>query len=479
MPKLQLPLDTGYYESDSLPLASQNCINMYPNNPAAQGTLASGSLFRTPGIEELPSIGFGPGRGFHKFQKDETLFSVSGTQLYRQDSGFAAVLVGTISGTGRVSMADNGLVICIIVPDGNGYFYDISGGTLSQITDSGFLSFGQTTSVVLKNNRFVYSTDDEMYVGSDILVNNGKSFDPLAFDDAEISSDPNLRVMTIKNELYIFGSETTEVYQAYSDPTFQFLRIHGATIDKGLKSRFGVIEFDNSFLFLGNGKGEKPAIWLGGSGMATKVSTAAIDVAIQRYTDTELSSVFAWSYTQDGATFCGFTFPDETFIYDATASSLQQKPVWHQRESDGSRWRPNDVVTIFGNIVVSDYFDGRMGRLRRDVATEYGNTISRETTGIITMNDSISFKISSVELNATSGTSPVTGDERVIELQYSLNGGRSFSSAGTRSLGRAPDYLTRQIWRRIGRVPYSIMFRFKSDDLGLADYNRLDIQLTA
>ena len=474
MKPTQLPLDIGYYESDSSPLASQNCINLYPNNPSTKGALATGTLFRTPGIEALPSLGVAPGRGFHKFHKEQLLFSVNGTNLYSQPSGFTATNRGTIAGTSRVSMADNGVTLCIIVPDGNGYFYNIAAATLETISDAAFLSFGQTTSVTLKDGRFIYTTDDEFFMGSLSTDNNGKDFDALDFEDAEVKSDPIVRGITIKNELYIMGSETIELYQNVAGAAFPFVRIQGATIDKGVTSRFGVIEFDNSFLFLGNGEKESPAIWRGDSGMANKISTTAIDAAIQKYTADELSSVFAWAYTQDGATFAGFTFPEETFVYDATASGLQGRPIWHQRETNGSRWRVNDVVTVFGDIVVSDNEDGRIGRLSRSTTTEYGAAIHREATGMVLNNDSTSFRVTNVELSVTSGSSEVTGVERTVELQYSRNGGRTFTSAGTRVLGRPGSYLIRQIWRRLGRVPYSLMLRFVSDDLGTAEFNRLD-----
>ena len=96
-------------------------------------------------------------------------------------------------------MADNGRVMCIITSDGSGYFYDIAGATIAAITDQIFLDFGTTTSVCYKDNNFIYTTDDEFYVGSDVNTNDGKSFDALDVEDAEVSSDQIVRCMNIKN----------------------------------------------------------------------------------------------------------------------------------------------------------------------------------------------------------------------------------------------------------------------------------------
>lgn len=478
---MQIPIDTGFYQSDSKPLADQSAINLYPNNPTTDGALSKGALFRTPGILNIKNNGTGPGRGFHKFQKTSTLFSVSGNELYTQTNNSNGVLRGTISGTGRVSIADNGKTVAIIVPGGDGYFYTIATNTLTKITDPIFISFqaqqGGVTSVTLKDSQFVYTTDEEFFVGSLVSINNGQDFDALDFEDAEVSSDPIVRTMSIKNELYIFGTETIELYQNVAGAAFPFQRILGATIDKGLASRFGIIEFDNSFLFLGQSKNESPAIWVGGSGRATKVSTTAIDNEIQKYTKTELDSVFTWAYSQDGALFCGFTFPNTTFVYDATATAMQGKPVWHQRETNGSRWRVNDIVTIFGDVIGCDETDGRMGIISRDYETEYTNLIERTCSGMYIDNGGKSFVIQRAELSTTSGISNANFASKVVELFFTKNGGQTYNSMGTKKLGVLPEYEKRQIWYRLGRVPFSVAFKFSSSDLGLSDFQRLDVDM--
>ena len=382
MPKMNIPIFEGFYESDSLPLAAQTAINLYPNIPQTKGGLSQGGLFRTPGVQLVNNVGSGAGRGFHKAQKTGSLYQVIGSTLWKQDSSALPTAVsGTISGSGYVSMANNGLVVAIIVPGGNGYFYTISTGLLTQITDAIFVDFqtqqGGVTSVVEKDNRFIYTTDIEFFLGSDASVIDGKNFDALQFEDAEVDPDPIVRGMEINDVLYMINTETTEVYSNVGGTAFPYIRIKGATIDKGLKSRFGIIEFNKSFIFLGNNIQESPAIWLTGSGTATKLSTTAIDQVIQGYSDAELSAVHAWSYSQDGATFAGFTFPNETFVYDATASALSGSPKWHKRQTDGIRWRVQDVVTNFGKVLVQDNQDGRNGQLSRQFVTEYDEAITR------------------------------------------------------------------------------------------------------
>ena len=487
MPKINIPIYNGFYESDSLPLSAQSAINVYPQIPQTEGALSVGGLFRTPGIDSLVSVGNNPGRGFHKAQKTGSLYQVAGTQLIKQDDIANPAVVGTITGSGCVSMANNGLVVVIIVPGVTGYFYTISSGTLAVITDPIFVDFqtqqGGVTSVVEKDNRFIYTTDDEFFLGSDASVNDGKDFDALQFEDADVDPDPIIRAMEINNELYIFNSETTELYSNIGGLAFPYQRILGATIDKGLKSRFGIIEFNKAFMFLGNSIQEQPAIWKTTSGGAEKVSTSAIDQVIQGYSDAELTSVSAWSYSQDGSTFAGFTFPNETFVYDETASQLAGRPIWHKRQSNGSRWRVQDVVTNFSTVMVQDQFDGRVGELSRQFRHEYDANITRTFSTPYIFTDSESFRISSIELSTTSGVGTSildpdgSGIDPSIGLSISNDGARTFKDIGTRLIGREGEYEKRQIWRRLGRSNYSIVLKFETSSPVLTDFQRLDIDL--
>ncbi len=482
MPTVQIPIDLGFYESEQNSNAIQNSINLYPDNPQTKGTTSTGTLKRTPGITRINLAGLGPGRGMYKFKLNDMLFAVSGNELYTQTNIANPILRGTISGTERVTFASNPFTVVIQVAGGSGYFYDVVSGVLTEITDSIYQSFqaqtGGIASVASKDNRFAYNNEAEWFIGSVETTNNGRDFDALDFEDSETESDPIIRLANIKNELYTFGSETIEVYGTVGGTSFPFQRIQGATIEKGLTARFAFQEFDNSFMFLGSSTYESPAIWRGQSGTATKVSTAAMDAVIQNYTLAELQTVFAMSYAQDGGLFCAFTFPNETFVYDATASAIQKRPLWHTRKSNGSRWRVNDISTVFGHTIVQDQTDGRMGDLHREYLTEYDEeAIDREFTGMYLLNNSNSFRISSVELGSQAGIGNASEPNPLIEMQFSIDGGNTFISAGSRKLGEAGEYLTRQIWRRIGRVPYSIVLKFKTSAKVSLDFTRLDLDI--
>jgi len=487
--KIQVDISSGFYGSSDPTFANMECINWYPQIPLVNGAISKGALFRTPGISAIKSIGTGKGRGFHKDQKNNALFQVVGSELIHNPDINNPVLLGAITGVGRVSMAFNGLVLCVIVPGGDGYFYTLATNTLETITDPIFVAFqaqqGGVTSVVEKGNRFIYTTDEEFFIGSLISSNDGKSFDALDFEDAEVDPDAIVRAMEINNELYIFNAETTELYQEIGGVDFPYQRILGATIDKGLKSRFAVIEFSKRFLFLGNSTQEAPAIWQTAQGSATKISTPAIDQVIQAYTDAELSAVTAWSYSQEGSFFAGFNFPNETFVYDGTASTLLGRPTWHKRQTNGSVWRVEDIATTFGKVIASDSIDGRVGDISRTHTQEYETNITRTVICPYLMTNGNSFRVSYAEASISAGTgtsqnNPDTdGLNPQVELQVSSDSSRTFKSLGSVAIGLEGQWDKRQIWRRLGRFNYSMIMKFILASPILSEFHRLDLEVKA
>ena len=114
MPRIQIPIDNGFYVSDSLPLSNQLCTNWYPNTPQVQGALSQGNLFGSAGVTQVSTTGLidQVNRGLHV--KAGKPYFLNGTVLIRVDRSvdsfgvetFTNFTLGTIPGEGRVSMAE-------------------------------------------------------------------------------------------------------------------------------------------------------------------------------------------------------------------------------------------------------------------------------------------------------------------------------------------------------------------------------------
>lgn len=474
MAEQEFRLDLGFYESNSLPLAAQECVNMFPQNPQTIGALSTGALFHTPGIGSFTTTAGGPNRGAYGAPINGVPYVVSGQRLYSVNSNWTNTELGTVAGTSRVSMASNGTVVAIIVPGSAGYFHNIESGTTTEITDSIFLEFmaqdGGVTSVAYKSGFFVYTTNIEFFSGSANTAdeNFGQNFNALDFDIAKISPDKNVRAVTINDELYICGTKTLQLFQQFSTPDFVFQSIDGASISKGLAARFGIIEFDGSALFIGGSPKDGIGIFRVGAGTAVKKSTSTIDGILDTYTQDEIETCFAFAWGEDGNLFAGFTLPRHTFIFNGTASAIQGRPVWTTCETDDSRWRVQDVFRAYNKNFVTDSVDGRVGVLSINTSSEYGVGSAWSVAGAFASNLGRTLTYSSVELVIEAGVGleggEPSGTDPQIRLEISNDGGRTFDDFGGRSMGKQNEFKKRLIWNRVGDSDFSSILRFSGDD---------------
>lgn len=465
---VELPIASGFYESESLPIAAQECVNWYPNIPQTN-SLSKATLFGTPGILELTTTGTVQqvNRGSHV--KDGTPYFVNGTSLYElvrsvDSSGketFSTNELGTIPGDKRVSMSDNGTQLMIVIPGEAGYIYNEDDATpFQQIADPDFTANGNPQAVVFIDGYFVVTTDEKKFIVS--ALNDGLSYNALDFGSAEADPDDIVAPMVYRNQLFILGSETCEVFQNQGGAGFPFIRINGYVFDKGLFSPFGIVKADSSFLMIGGGINESPAVWLfTGNGFA-KVSTTAIDNVLQRFTDAEIQNSFTWSYAQKGAYFVGFTISDITLVYDIVTQR------WHERKSTigdfQDRLRVNSLVTAYGRVLVGDSQDGRIGSMDIDAYTEYGSEIRRVVASENFSTGLLSRRVSSIELTVESGVGNSDRKDPQVSMDWSDDGGKTFKYERRRSMGKVGEYTRRSIWRKNGRFPRFRVLRFKMSD---------------
>lgn len=475
MPVTQLPIANGFYVSDSLPIAAQECTNWYPN--IAQGqALSPETLFGTPGLIELASSGTldNENRGAHEMAGKP--YFVNGTRLYRLDESGTAdsptydlVFLGDIEGTGRVSMSDNGTQLMILVPGGSGYIYNHVTDTFAQITDTDFTANGNPQHVVFVDGYFCVTTDTKKFIVS--ALNDGLSYNALDFGTAESDPDDIVAPIVFRNQLFIAGGQTIESFQNIGGADFPFQRT-GLYLSKGVKAPFSLVNSQNTFMFVGGGENEGPAIWGLDGNNTTKLSTTAIDSILGRLTEAQLQAIYAWTYAQKGAYFVGFSLPTTTLVYDLTSQR------WHERKSflsgELTTFRVSSMTQAYSKVICGDLIDGRIGSLDFDVYTEYENPIIRRVSTQPFQNNMQSVFFPSLELTVESGVGNQDVVDPVITLERSRDG-KTWDDPRPRSIGKIGEYNRRAIWRRNGRASRFEIFRFTLSDA----VKPVIIQLTA
>lgn len=467
MPRIKIPLGVGSYESVSVPFAAQRCINLYAAVAEAQA-LNDMALFGTPGVVSFGTVGTLPSRGATVM--NGVYYVITGTTLYSVDELGAETSLGTIAGSGRVSMAHNGEKLCIVAPGGNGYEWNKTTTTLTQITD---VDYRTADTVCFKDGYYIFTaTASDVFFNS--ALNDPLTFDALDFGTAELAPDGIIGCHVNHDEVYILGEYTTEVFQNVGGAGFPFQRVPGASFEKGAHSKFSPIQWEGSFYFIGGGINEKSSIWAArGTAEPTKVSTDAIDHEIQKFTRTEIAAAFSFTYSIGGASFVGFTFrsvniDSRTFVYNVTASKSAGRPAWFEQQTGvvDNAWRAESVTNVYDKLIVSDVTDGRLGYLDAETYTEYSNTLTRvKTTGPFANGGSSVF-MSELELTVDAGAGNITGsgDNPVVMFDFSDDGARTWSSEFVRELGKIGEYFKRAIWRRLGRIPAHRVFRFRISD---------------
>jgi hypothetical protein len=465
MPRTPIPIPLGFYTSDSLPFSAQRCVGWIPT--VAEGpALNTAKLMQPLGIKQFSDTLVPGGRGGLEF--DGVPFFVNGNSLVSISSSGVITNHGTIPGSGRVSMANSTLHLVIVVPGSSAFVFTKSTSALSQITDPDFIV---SDTVVFKDTFFVFTTSDgTRFFHSEL--NDPLDFNALDFGTSEINPDPIIAGHVNHNELFILNSETIELFQNIGGSGFVFQRIPGANIQKGCFARSSVVEFDNSFCFIGGGENEKAAVWkVAGSSSAVKISTDAIDSEIQKFTEDEIADSFAMTYAERGQFLALFTFkseriPSRTFIYNATASALSGQKVWFEAQSglsaEGNNWQVAAIVKAYGKLLVSDLTTGLIGELDKATLSYYGDPILRSATTQPFNQDGLPLFAGEFEATFENGVGLTTGqgsDPQVI-YSYSDNGGREpFLGNTKRSIGKIGRFEQRSIWRRQGRFPVARTIR--------------------
>ena len=220
---------------------------------------------------------------------------------------------------------------------------------------------------------------------------------------------------------------------------------------------------------------------------AEKISTSAVDNAIQEFTEDEISDAFAFTYAHGGNFFVAFTFtstriPSKTFVYDATTSALTGDLIWHERQSGiaDDKWRVTSIVSAYGDLLVGDQADGRIGTLNKNTHTEYGNVIKRQKTSTPFNSDQFPLFVSELKLTMESGLGKISGEttDPQVKMEFSNDGARTFHNGGLRPYGKIGEYEKLPSWRRQGRIPRNRVLQFTVTEPIKSVIIRLDAEVS-
>ncbi|MCX5920345.1 MAG: packaged DNA stabilization protein [Candidatus Melainabacteria bacterium] len=362
---MKTPILGSTYVTRSINAADARMVNLFPE-VIPEGGKEPAFLQRCPGLTLLSTVGDGPVRGLWAFSPNDGVgFVVSGTQLYKINNTYTPTLIGTVAGTGPVSMADNGTQL-FIAANGPSYIYNNTTNAFGQITDP---DFPGAVTVCYLDGYFVFNEPNSQKMWVTTLL-DGTSIDPLEFASTEGSPDGLLAVVSNFREVWAFGTNSIEVWYDSGATDFPLQRIQGAFNELGCAAPYSIAKMDNGLFWLGRDRRGQGIVYRANGYQGQRISTHAVESQIQQYSD--MSDAIAYTYQQDGHSFYVLIFPtaNTTWVYDAATQA------WHERAGfvDGAftRHRSNCQMAFNNKIVVGDYENGNIYAFDLDVYADNG-----------------------------------------------------------------------------------------------------------
>lgn len=435
------------YTLKSKNIDCQRCVNLYPElDELGTGKAREvAALVSTPGLRLLVTAGSGVHRGGWTATNGQ-YFAVNGNKLFRFDSSFTATEIGTLnSSTGQVSIADNGTTLFVVDGD-DGYIHTLGSSSLSVITDIDWMG---ATQVVYQDGYFIFLKPGSQQFYISAL--NGVDVDALDIASSEGMPDSLVAILSDHRELWLFNERTIEVFYNSGAADFPFERITGAFVEHGCAAAFSVAKMNNTVYWVGQDDKGAGIIFQAEGYQPQRISTHAIEVAIGGYGD--ISDAIAWTYQQNGHHFYVLNFPtaQTTWVFDTSTK------LWHERTYNNQgaqeRHRANSHAFAYSKHVVGDYENGNIYELAEDYYSDNAAEIIRLRTSPHICEDLVRIFYNSFQLDVEAGKGldgTGQGTDPQIMLQYSDDGGHSWSNERWVSLGKIGERYKRAIWRKLG-----------------------------
>ena len=476
---MKTPILGSAYVARSINAADNRMVNLFPE-AIPEGGKEPGFLNRAPGLEFLQTVGTGPIRALWAHQTNGSdFYVVSGSGFYKL-TGLTATptLLGTLTtSSGPVSIADNGTQI-FLATNPDGFIYNETTNVFARITDP---DFAGAVTVAYLDGYFVFNQPNSQIIWVSQLL-DGTSINPLDFASAEGSPDGVVGLISDHRELWVFGTDSVEVWYDSGAADFPLARIQGAFNEIGCVAAFSIAKLDNSLFWLGTDARGQGIVYKANGYTGQRVSTHAIEYAIAQYGN--ISDALAYTYQQEGHGFYILTFPsaNATWVYDAATQAWHERAGWDN--GSFTRHRSNCQCNFVGNIIVGDYQNGNIYTLDLDTYADNGqiqrwlrswralptgtNTLKRTAQHSLQLDAQAGALLTPITeyvyLTTEDGFKLITEsydnlvDETTLSvnpppqfmLRWSDDGGHTWSNEHWAQGGAVGAYGTRIFWRRLG-----------------------------
>lgn len=463
---MQIPILNGIYTDGVSDFRTSYPRNMVPV-PKQQG-ISQGYLRPADGIVQL---GAGPGIDRGGINWNGSCYRVMGTKLVNILEAGDAIVLGDVGSGGQVTM-DYSFDRLAIASNGGLFYWN--GTALTQVMDG---DLGKVVDFIWVDGYFM-TTDGTSLIVTEL--NDPLSVNPLKYGSSEADPDPVMGLLKLRNEVYALNRYTIEVFQNVGGDFFPFQRIEGAQMQRGVVGTFAAAVFLENIAFLGSGRNEAPAVWIGSNSSTTKISTREIDQIFLQYTEAQLAQTVMEVRVTKGHQLLYVHLPDQTLVYDGVGTQAAGEPVWFILTSSLvglGQYRARNFIWCYNKWLCADPTSFKHGYLVDGVSSHYGDVNGWDFGTMIMYNDGNGAIFHELELvcltgNVTLGTNPT------VWTSYTIDG-QTWSQERPRSAGKQGERLKRLAWLQQGHMRHWRVQRFRGTSDAHISVARLEAQIEA
>jgi len=460
----------------------QRTVNMYPQKVESGTGKAQFFLKSVPGLTENSFSTTQTSFKAVTAYGDTDLYAVIGTGLFDITTGTIGSSLGTVVTTGASAVMASGREHVVIAGGVFGYAYEVGTSTFTQISDVDFPS--SPNWVAYLAGRFVFGArfNDQIYWSA---IDDPLTYDALDFATAESSPDGLVRGIVYREELWLMGSRTIEVWRASSSADAAFERNTGISISVGCTAPGAVCTLDNSLFWIGRDENGTNVVYTASGYQPRRISNHAIEEMLSSTTNTfDVESAVGYCWQWKGNAFYCVNVPslDTTLCYSVNTDSWFEIAEFFN--GDFEPWRvTHHVVSPLG----AHYFCGSLSThptvtdrasiytASDDVFTFDGDTMCRERTSPHFATAQLN-RVFYPRLRLDCSVGTIVSGSRYVQLFYSNDGGYTWSnSALQRSLGETGERRTMVQWNRLGSARDRV-WKIRCTDNVLFDIINVDVQ---
>ncbi|MDH5511554.1 MAG: hypothetical protein OEZ32_14555 [Nitrospinota bacterium] len=435
--KLRIPLIGGHNQPGLRVLDDQLCVNWMPETDAS----GKAALVPAPGYSLLAAAGPGPLRSNGVKWKGDCYF-VSGSKLVKVDSEFKVTEIGELITSQGYACIAAGFNFIAIVDGASGYCYD--GTTFEEITDE---DLPISDFVEWIDKYYIYTQRDtgNFYVSK---LQDPRDIGGLDYENAESRPDNLKRGIEHGGDLLLIGEYSSELWNNVGDPFSPWQPYIGSVYPWGTGAPHSVAKLGGWLYVLARVEDGGHSIIKTASAQAVKISTPALDKEISGL---DYESAFGCAYEYEGRGFYKLVFPKDKkiFIYE------DGEGVWHERRIKEDAIIPLGHVYFGGKHIFGDYRSHKLYEMAHGVYTDDGSEITRVRRIQRIEAEGHPMTIHSVELQMEPGVGLATGqgEDPLIWMRYSFDGGYKWSQELYGTPGKMGDYENRLVFRKLGTGP--------------------------